>query len=91
MLRIKEIIKEKGLTGKEVAEKLEITENSFSLIANEKRQPRYETLAQIADTLGVDIRDLFQPTKPENQGIDLYQKNERGEFERFGTLIQESK
>lgn len=63
MLRIKEILQEKGITGKEMAERLKITENAFSLIVNEKRQPRYELLLKIAQELDVDIRDLFKPTK----------------------------
>lgn len=63
MLRLKEVFKEKGVTGKELAEKLGITENALSLIANGKRQPRFELLKDIARVLNVDIRELFEPTK----------------------------
>ena len=87
MLRIKEILREKGISGKELSNDLGITENSFSLIINEKRQPRYETLKQIADRLDVDIRDLFEPTK-RKEAIELYSRKEDGSFERFGTLIK---
>ncbi len=63
VLRLKELLKEKGVTGKELAEKVDITENAISLIINDKRQPRFDLLLQMAETLNVDIRDLFNPTK----------------------------
>ncbi len=63
ILRIKEILTEKGITGKELAERVEVTGNALSLIINGKRQPRFELLSKIAETLEVDIRDLFVPTK----------------------------
>ena len=63
ILRLKELLKEKGVTGKELAEKVDITENAISMIINNKRQPRFELLLEIAETLDVDIRDLFNSTK----------------------------
>lgn len=87
MLRIKEILKEKGVSGKSLADQLGITENSLSLIVNEKRQPRYETLIDIAKKLDVDIKDLFNSTKA-SETIELFSKKEDGSFERFGTLVK---
>ncbi|MDD3772108.1 MAG: helix-turn-helix transcriptional regulator [Weeksellaceae bacterium] len=74
MLKIKEILKEKGITGKDLAKELNITENAFSLIVNGKRQPRFELLAEIAKYLDVDIRELFVPTK-EVGGVPIYIKD----------------
>lgn len=63
ILRLKEVLKEKGVTGKELSEKVGITENAISMIINDKRQPRFNLLLQIAEVLDVDIRDLFYSTK----------------------------
>ncbi|WP_188465783.1 helix-turn-helix domain-containing protein [Marivirga lumbricoides] len=86
MLLIKELMKEKGISGKDLSQKMDITENSLSLIINGKRQPRYETLIQIADILQVDIRDLFKPTKTNEEATDLYAKNSAGEFVKVGAI-----
>lgn len=74
ILRIKEIAKAKNISGKELAEKIGVTENSLSLIVNEKRQPRYETLLQIAEVLNVDIRELFKPTKTDHNHKEEIEK-----------------
>jgi len=58
-LRIKELLKEKSLTSKDLASKLEITENGLSLVINGKRQPRFELLEAIAEKLNVDMWQLF--------------------------------
>lgn len=86
MLLIKELMKEKGISGKDLSQKMDITENSLSLIINGKRQPRYETLIQIADILQVDLRDLFKPTKANEEATDLYTKNASGEFVKIGAI-----
>lgn len=57
--RIKELLKEKDLTSKELAIKLGITENGLSLIINGKRQPRFELLESISRELNVPIWQLF--------------------------------
>ena len=61
MLRIKEAIKEKGLTVKEVAEKLGMSSPSLSDAIN--GNPTADKLERIASAIGVPISDLFeQPT-----------------------------
>ncbi len=70
VLRIKEIMFDKGVTGLELSNHLGVTPNSISLIINGKRQPRFETLIDIANYLGVDVGDLFVRTKERsNQDI----------------------
>ncbi len=86
ILRIKELLKEKGISGKQLAQELGVTENSISLILNNKRQPRFETLADIAKVLDVDIRELFYSTK-ETQSDTLYIKKD-GEFVAVGKLLK---
>lgn len=63
ILRLKEVLKEKGVTGKELSEKIGITETSLSRIVKGDQQPRFDILLQIADALDVDVRVLFNSTK----------------------------
>lgn len=84
MLQIKEILRDKGITGKELANRLDITENAVSLIINGKRQPRFELLKEIAEILDVDIRDLFVPTKESAIEV-LYIETEEG-FKAVGEI-----
>lgn len=57
MLKIKEVIKDKGLTMQEVADRLNISRVALSYQVN--GLPRLDTLQKIADVLQVDILDLF--------------------------------
>lgn len=57
-LRINDIIKEKGLTQKDVAEKLGIAQASLSAML--KGNPTINTLEKIATVLGVSFLELFK-------------------------------
>ncbi len=84
VLRLKDLLKEKEVTGKELAATVGVTENAISMIINNKRQPRFELLLQIAETLNVDIRDLFKPSKDtKNETIYV---NREGGFIPVGSL-----
>lgn len=61
MLRIKEIIKAKGITAKELAAKIGISEGALSLAIN--GNPTVETLVKIASALGVTVSELFDAPK----------------------------
>ncbi len=63
ILKLKELLKEKGMSGKELAEKVEVTPASISNIVQGNSFPKPELLKQIAEVLDVDIRELFVPTK----------------------------
>lgn len=86
VLRLKEVLKEKGFTSKDLSEKVGISKTSISQIITENQQPRFELLLQIAKVLNVDVRELFNPTKEEEAVTQLYLKNETGEFVKFGKL-----
>lgn len=58
-MRIKAILQEKGMTSKNLAEKLGMTPTGMSLIISGKGNPPLKRLQQIADALGVKVRDLF--------------------------------
>ena len=73
ILRLKEILKEKGVTSKELAFRTDVTENAISMIINNKRQPRFELLVKISTTLDIDIKDLFISTKPQKNPKEIIQ------------------
>lgn len=73
VFRLKEVLKEKGITGKELAEKVNVTEASISNLVQGDSIPRKDLLLQIAETLDVDIRDLFISTK-ESKSETIYIK-----------------
>lgn len=86
VLRLKEVLKLKGVTGKELAEKVNVTEASISNLAKGDSIPRKDLLLKIANALDVDVRELFNSTKEAEIETQLYFKNDNGEFERFGRL-----
>ena len=59
-LRIKELMKEKGVTSREMAKVLGISENGMSMIINGKRQPRFEILERISNHLELEVWQLFR-------------------------------
>ena len=59
--RFKEILKEKGMTAGAVAEKMGITPGALSQIIN--GNPTFEKLQGIADALGVEVSELFAPSR----------------------------
>ena len=61
-LRIKDVIKEKGMTITELAEKMGINRVNLSNMVN--GNPTVETLNKIADAIGCPVTELFgQPNK----------------------------
>lgn len=60
-LRIKEVMQEKGITQKRLAEQMGVAE--ISLSRSLRGNPTLETLSKIAEALEVDIVDLFERKK----------------------------
>ena len=58
-MRVKEVLKEKGVTSKELAERLGMTETGLSIAIGDKGNPPLKRLHEIADALGVSITELF--------------------------------
>lgn len=83
MLRIKEVLKEKGITLKDLAIMLGITNVALSRIAN--GNTTIETLRKIAYVLDVDVRDLIEPTKSTFKR-PLFIKDDNGVLLEVGTL-----
>ena len=60
MLRVKELLKSRGLTAKELASRLGITEAALS--SSLSGNPTLDRLNAIATALGVPVTELFVPT-----------------------------
>lgn len=58
-LRLKELMAERNISGKKLAETLETRPATISDIVNGKTQPRFELLQKIANILEVEMADLF--------------------------------
>ncbi|MCO4304681.1 helix-turn-helix domain-containing protein [Riemerella anatipestifer] len=87
ILRLKEVLKEKGVTGKELAQNIGVAEMTISNIVNGNTFPKPQTLLDIATFLNVDIKDLFNSTKDTNNNeTPLYIQNEQGDYVEVGSL-----
>lgn len=58
-LRIKELLKEKGMLHKDLAASLGVTD--IALRASLKGNPTIGTLEKVANALGVEVTELFSP------------------------------
>lgn len=59
MNRIKEVLEEKGIKQKWLAEKLDKSYNMVNSYVQNRKQPRIEVLYEIAEILGVSAKDLL--------------------------------
>ncbi len=66
-LRIKEVIKGKGMTITELADKMGINRVNLSNMVN--GNPTVETLNKIADAIGCSVTELFE--KPKSDGASI--------------------
>ncbi|MCY1375887.1 helix-turn-helix protein [compost metagenome] len=74
ILRLKEVLTEKGMTGKDLADKIGVTPASVSNIVQGNSFPKPETLIAIASALDIDVKDLFMSTKEAEALEPLYIK-----------------
>ena len=65
MNRIKEVLKDKGISQTWLAEKMEKSYPTINEYARNKRQPSLEVLYKIADILNVSVSDLLIDNKKE--------------------------
>lgn len=63
ILRLKELMTQKGMSREDLANKVGVSMTTISNINSEKNLPTIHLLMQIADALDVDIREMFVPTK----------------------------
>ncbi len=62
-MRIKELLREKGMTAKELAARLGMTETGLSIAISDKGNPPLKRLEAIATALGVSPAELFAAPK----------------------------
>lgn len=63
MNRIKEVLEQKGIKQTWLAEKLGKSYNMVNAYAQNRQQPRLETLMDIANILDVDVKELIISNK----------------------------
>lgn len=69
MLRIKEVLKEKGVTIQLLSTEVGITYANMNNIVNGKSTPSLPTLQKIAEVLHISITELFVPQVQPNDNI----------------------
>lgn len=62
-MRVKELLRSKGMTAKELAGKLGISEGALSQSIKEGANPNLQTLMKIASALEVSVSELFAAPK----------------------------
>ena len=80
-------IKERGFMAKDVADKLGITTVAMSLRTNAKN-PRLDTMIQIAEIIGCDITELFYPDSAEEAEKKEAPAGAESEGETLNTTIR---
>lgn len=93
-LRVKEILKERGLTQKQLADMIDIAEISLSRSIN--GNPTLDTLQKIASALDVDIIELFTHTTNSTNGYiehngEIHKINSIEDIKKLLTQIEENK
>jgi transcriptional regulator with XRE-family HTH domain len=66
MNRIKEVLEQKGIKQTWLAKKLGKSYNMVNAYAQNRQQPRLETLMEIANILDIDIKELIISNKEKN-------------------------
>jgi len=61
--RLKAVLAEQGKTNKWLAEKLDKNETTISRWCTNETQPSMDTFIAIARLLGIDVRELINPTQ----------------------------
>lgn len=82
ILRLKELMSQKGMSREKLANKVGVSMTTISNISSEKNLPTINLLLQIAEVLDVDIREMFIPTK----GCSVTQR----EVDEAKTLLEKS-
>ena len=62
-MRIKEVLRERGITQDEIAKRLGINRVSVSRLLNEKNDMRVSTAEKFAEAIGCSVGELFEAEK----------------------------
>ncbi|MGN0355028.1 MAG: helix-turn-helix domain-containing protein [Muricoprocola sp.] len=84
---IRRIRKEKGLTQKQLGERLNMTQSAIGQFENDKTSPKIETVDKIASALGVNIVDIMEQfTIEQYKTTSEYQKLEKSVYAQEGII-----
>ncbi len=60
-IHLKEVLKERGMTGKELAARLDITEANLSIfVSGKSKAVRFSTLEKLCEILDCDVSDIIR-------------------------------
>jgi transcriptional regulator with XRE-family HTH domain len=74
---IRNLMKVKKVTSKELAAAVGVTATHISYILNNKRDPSMDLLVSIADFLGVSVNDFFKEETAKPTDIELNKKDKK--------------
>lgn len=86
VLRLKEILDEKGLKGQDLAQFLGVTTTTVSNFNQGNTLPKAEILIKIAEYLDVDLSELFVRTKKSDDLQEIFTKDENGNLKSVGFI-----
>lgn len=89
ILRIDEILTEKGISNTDFAEKLGVSPTSASAFKNGRTKPKFDTLIKMSEVLKVDIRELFKPTNGQSLLDGFVEYNDKIYRIRSGEDLEE--
>ena len=78
---IRRIRKEKGLTQKQLGERLNMTQSAIGQFENDKTSPKIETVEKIASALGVNIVEIMEQ-------FTIEQYKTTSEYQKLEKLVQ---
>ena len=85
---IKRIRKQKNISQKDMAKKLNMPSSTYSNYENNNREPNAATLRKIAYILNVDISDLLNLNSPENESSEKYLSDDINTIQVIENLIK---
>ena len=68
-MHIKDILKQRGLTQNELADRLGINRVSLSRLLSDKNDMRISTIKKIADAIGCDVTEFFTPAETADHNV----------------------
>lgn len=83
-LRLKDILEERNISLTSISEKTGIEKGNLSAISNNKKNPTIETLEKIAQSLNIELWELFTSTTSKDELTALI--SHRGEFYKATTV-----
>lgn len=86
ILRLKELLDEKGLQGKDLAAELGVTTTTISNFNQGNTLPKAEMMLKIAEYLDVDLRELFIRTKLPSAQKEIFIKDDNGNYRSVGFI-----